>query len=99
MRRDTVHCQTWVVSGVSVDGGYAEVMIAESRGIASIPDELNSAEAAPLLCAGITTYNALRNAGLRGGDVVGVQGIGGLGHLGIQFSRHMGFHTVAIGRG
>src|SRR5207245_10536269 len=74
-------------------------MIAESRGVASIPDELSSAEAAPLLCAGITTYNALRNAGLRGGDLVAVQGIGGLGHLGIQFARHMGFHTVAIGRG
>ena len=82
-----------------MDGGYAEVMIAEARGIASIPDELTSVEAAPLLCAGITTYNALRNAGLRGGDLVGVQGIGGLGHLGIQFARHMGFHTVAIGRG
>jgi D-arabinose 1-dehydrogenase-like Zn-dependent alcohol dehydrogenase len=82
-----------------VDGGYAEVMIAESRGIASIPDELSSAEAAPLLCAGITTYNALRNAGLRGGDLVAVQGIGGLGHLGVQFARHLGFHTVAIGRG
>jgi D-arabinose 1-dehydrogenase-like Zn-dependent alcohol dehydrogenase len=74
-------------------------MIAEARGIASIPDELGSAEAAPLLCAGITTYNALRNAGLRGGDLVAVQGIGGLGHLGIQFARQMGFHTVAIGRG
>ena len=98
-RGDTVNCQNPVVSGVSADGGYAEVMIAESRGIASIPDELSSAEAAPLLCAGITTYNALRNAGLRGGDLVAVQGIGGLGHLGIQFARHMGFHTVAIGRG
>ncbi len=65
----------------------------------SIPDDLGSAEAAPLLCAGITTYNALRNAGLRGGDLVAVQGIGGLGHLAIQFSRQMGFHTVAIGRG
>jgi len=74
-------------------------MIAEARGIASIPDELSSTEAAPLLCAGITTYNALRNAGLRGGDLVAVQGIGGLGHLGVQFSRHMGFRTVAIGRG
>jgi D-arabinose 1-dehydrogenase-like Zn-dependent alcohol dehydrogenase len=74
-------------------------MIAEARGIASIPDELSSAEAAPLLCAGITTYNALRNAGLRGGDLVAVQGIGGLGHLGVQFARHMGFRTVAIGRG
>jgi D-arabinose 1-dehydrogenase-like Zn-dependent alcohol dehydrogenase len=98
-RGDTVNCQNPVVSGVTVDGGYAEVMIAESRGIASIPDELNSVEAAPLLCAGITTYNALRNAGLRGGDLVAVQGIGGLGHLGIQYARRMGFHTVAIGRG
>jgi alcohol dehydrogenase, propanol-preferring len=94
-RGDMVNCQNPVVSGVTVDG----VMIAEARGIASIPDELSSAEAAPLLCAGITTYNALRNAGLRGGDLVAVQGIGGLGHLGIQFARHMGFRTVAIGRG
>src|SRR5215468_2553666 len=98
-RGDAVNCQNPVVSGVTVDGGYAEVMIAEARGIASIPDELNSAEAAPLLCAGVTTYNALRNAGLRAGDLVAVQGIGGLGHLGIQFARQMGFRTVAIGRG
>ena len=98
-RGDTVNCQNPVTSGVTVDGGYAEVMIAEARGVASVPDELSSAEAAPLLCAGITTYNALRNAGLRGGDLVAVQGIGGLGHLGIQFARHMGFHSVAIGRG
>ncbi len=98
-RGDIVNCQNAVIPGVTVDGGYAEVMIAEARGIASIPDELTSIEAAPLLCAGITTYNALRNAGLRGGDLVAVQGIGGLGHLGIQFARHMGFHTVAIGRG
>jgi D-arabinose 1-dehydrogenase-like Zn-dependent alcohol dehydrogenase len=98
-RGDAVNCQNPVTSGVTVDGGYAEVMIAEARGIASIPDELSSADAAPLLCAGITTYNALRNAGLRGGDLVAVQGIGGLGHLGVQFARHMGFRTVAIGRG
>jgi alcohol dehydrogenase, propanol-preferring len=98
-RGDMVNCQNPVVSGVTVDGGYAEVMIAEARGLVSIPDELASAEAAPLLCAGITTYNALRNAGLRGGDLVAVQGIGGLGHLGVQFARQMGFHTVAIGRG
>jgi D-arabinose 1-dehydrogenase-like Zn-dependent alcohol dehydrogenase len=84
---------------VNVDGGYAEVMIAEARGLASIPEELSSAEAAPLLCAGVTTYNALRNAGLRGGELVAVQGIGGLGHLGVQFARHMGFRTAAIGRG
>jgi D-arabinose 1-dehydrogenase-like Zn-dependent alcohol dehydrogenase len=98
-RGDMVNCQNAVIPGVTVDGGYAEVMIAEAHGIAAIPDELTSVEAAPLLCAGITTYNALRNAGLRGGDLVAVQGIGGLGHLGVQFARHMGFHTVAIGRG
>src|SRR5882672_3817493 len=98
-RGDTVNCQNPVTSGVSVDGGYAEVMIAEARGIASIPDELSSAEAAPLLCAGIMTYNALRNAGLRGGDLVAVQGNGGRGHLDVQFARQMGFRTVAIGRG
>jgi propanol-preferring alcohol dehydrogenase len=98
-RGDSVNCQNPVVSGVTADGGYAEVMIAEARGIASVPDELTSVEAAPLLCAGVTTYNALRNAGLRGGDLVAVQGIGGLGHLGVQFARQMGFHTVAIGRG
>src|SRR5712672_3066192 len=98
-RGDIVNCQNPVVLGVTVDGGYAEVMIAEARGISSVPDELTSAEAAPLLCAGITTYNALRNAGLRGGDLVAVQGIGGLGHLGVQFARQMGFRTVAIGKG
>src|SRR5580698_4380926 len=98
-RGDIVYCQNPVVSGVTANGGYAEVMIAEARAIASVPEELTSAEAAPLLCAGITTHNALRNAGLRGGDLVAVQGIGGLGHLGVQFARHMGFRTVAIGRG
>ena len=98
-RGDAVNCLNPAVSGVSMDGGYAEMMIAEARGLASIPDELSSAEAAPLLCAGVTTYNALRNADLRGGDLVAVQGIGGLGHLGVQFARQMGFRTVAIGRG
>src|SRR5258705_6179809 len=94
-----VTCQNPVIPGVTADGGYAEVMIAESQGMAAIPDELTSVEAAPLLCAGITTYNALRNAGLRGGDLFAVQGIAGLEHLGVQFAGHMGFHTVAIGRG
>ena len=98
-RGDMVNCQNPVTMGVTVDGGYAEVVIAEARGISSMPDALGSVEAAPLLCAGVTTYNALRNAGLRGGDLVAVQGIGGLGHLGLQFARHMGFHTVALGRG
>jgi D-arabinose 1-dehydrogenase-like Zn-dependent alcohol dehydrogenase len=98
-RGDVVNCQNPVVSGITVDGGYAEMMIAEARGLAAIPDELTSVEAAPLLCAGITTFNALRNAGLRAGDLVAVQGVGGLGHLGIQFARQMGFRTIAIGRG
>src|SRR6201993_971857 len=98
-RGDTVNCQNPVTSGISADGGYAEVMIAEARALSSVPDELKSAEAAPLLCAGVTTYNALRNAGLRGGELVAVQGIGGLGHLGVPFGRRMGFRTVAIGRG
>ena len=98
-RGDSVNCQNPTVSGVTVDGGYAEVMIAEARSLAFVPDELSSAEAAPLLCAGVTTYNALRNAGLRAGDLVAIQGVGGLGHLGVQFARQMGFRTVAIGRG
>ena len=98
-RGDLVNCQNPVLCGITVDGGYAEAMIAEARGLAAIPDDLGSVEAAPLLCAGVTTYNALRNAGLRAGDLVAVQGIGGLGHLGIQFARRMGFRTVALGRG
>src|SRR5271170_5905546 len=98
-RGDVVNCQNPVVSGITVDGGYAEMMIAEARGLAAIPDELTSVEAAPLLCAGITTFNALRNAGLRAGDLVAIQGIGGLGHLGVQFARRMGFRTVAINNG
>ena len=98
-RGDFVNCSNPVIPGVTVDGGYAEMMIAEARGLASIPDELDSVEAAPLLCAGITTYNALRKAGLHGGDLVAVHGIGGLGHLAIQFARKMGLKTVALGRG
>jgi propanol-preferring alcohol dehydrogenase len=98
-RGDMVHCQSPVITGATVDGGYAEMMIAESRGVVAIPQGLTSVEAAPLLCAGLTTFNALRNAGLRGGDLVAIHGIGGLGHLGIQFARSMGFRTVALGRG
>jgi alcohol dehydrogenase, propanol-preferring len=86
-------------SHLTIDGGYAEVMIAEARGTVAIPDELSSVDAAPLLCAGVTTFNALRNAGIRAGGLVAIQGIGGLGHLGTQFARRMGFHTVAIGLG
>src|SRR6202051_141815 len=98
-RGDFVNCLHPIIPGITADGGYAEVMIAEARALALIPDELSSTEASPLLCAGITTYNALRNAGLRSGDLVAIQGLGGLGHLGVQFARHMGFRTVAIGRG
>src|SRR5260370_9684287 len=94
-----VNCGHAVVTGITADGGYAEVIIAEARALASIPDELTSAEAAPLLCDGITTFNALRNASLRAGDLVAIQGVGGLGHLGIQFARRMGFKTVALNRG
>jgi len=98
-RGDFVNCANPIIPGVTVDGGYAEMVIAEARALATIPESLNAAEAAPLLCAGVTTFNALRNAGLRAGDLVAVQGLGGLGHLGIQFANRMGFRTVAIGRG
>ncbi|HKX03600.1 MAG TPA: alcohol dehydrogenase [Methylomirabilota bacterium] len=97
-RGETAYCQNPIMTGITSDGGYAEVMIAEARALALIPEELKSEEAAPLLCAGITTFNALRNTG-RAGDTVAIQGIGGLGHLGVQFARRMGFRTVAIGGG
>jgi D-arabinose 1-dehydrogenase-like Zn-dependent alcohol dehydrogenase len=87
------------MTGVSEDGGYAEVMIADERGLSAVPAELASADAAPLLCAGVTTFNALRNSPARPGDLVAVQGIGGLGHLGVQYARRMGFRVAAIARG
>lgn len=87
------------VTGVTRDGGYADYMIARAEAVALIPDELSAIEAAPLMCAGITTFNALRNSGARPGDVVAVLGVGGLGHLGVQFAAKMGFKTVAIARG
>ena len=99
LRGDFVDCLNPIYPGTTVDGGYAEMMIAEARALALIPDELDSTDAAPLVCAGITTFNSLRNAGLRAGDTVAIQGIGGLGHLGIQFAQKMGFRTVAIGTG
>src|SRR5919198_3373103 len=91
-------CKYAQVSGISYDGGYADYMIAPMEALALIPEQLSAIEAAPLMCAGITTYNALRNSGARVGDVVAIFGIGGLGHLGIQFAAKMGFNTVAIGR-
>src|SRR6201987_3215568 len=96
---DLVNCRNQEYTGVHHDGGYAEVMIAKASGLMSIPDRISSANAAPLLCAGLTTFSALRNAPAKAGDLVGVVGIGGLGHLGVQYARHMGFEVVAIARG
>jgi D-arabinose 1-dehydrogenase-like Zn-dependent alcohol dehydrogenase len=98
-RGDFVNCKFEKITGIHFDGGYAEYMIVGSEAVASMPDDLSADDAAPLLCAGITVFNALRNAGARAGDTVAVQGIGGLGHLGIQYARQMGFRTLAIGRG
>ena len=96
---DLVNCRNQEYTGIHHDGGYAEVMIAKASGLVSIPDDLSSADAAPLLCAGITTFSALRNSPARAGDVVAVLGIGGLGHLAVQYARQMGFEVVAIARG
>jgi D-arabinose 1-dehydrogenase-like Zn-dependent alcohol dehydrogenase len=94
-----INCARSRITGISHDGGYAEYLVAPSESLARIPDGLSAVEAGPLLCAGVTTYNALRNSGARPGDTVAVQGIGGLGHLGIQYAAKMGFRTVAISRG
>src|SRR5579872_6370 len=98
-RGDFVNCRFEKITALSFDGGYQEYMVAPAEAVAAMPDDLPADEAAPLLCAGITVYNALRNSGARAGEIVAVQGIGGLGHLGIQYSRQMGFRTIAIGRG
>jgi D-arabinose 1-dehydrogenase-like Zn-dependent alcohol dehydrogenase len=98
-RGDFITCSTGQIPGISYDGGYAQYMIAPFEALAAIPEELSAEQAAPLLCAGITTYNALRHSGAHAGDLVGILGIGGLGHLGVQFAAKMGFHTVAIARG
>jgi alcohol dehydrogenase, propanol-preferring len=96
---DLVNCRNQEYTGIHHDGGYAEVMIAKASGLVSIPDDLSSASAAPLLCAGITTFSALRNAPAKAGELVAVLGIGGLGHLAVQYARHMGFEVAAIARG
>jgi alcohol dehydrogenase len=97
---DAFACQTeTLVTGISHDGGYAEYMIAPTTALARVPDDLTSVEAAPLMCAGITTFNALRHSGAGAGDVVAVHGLGGLGHLGVQFAARQGFRTVAVNRG
>jgi len=98
-RGDFAMCVNRKVTGFDSDGGYAEYMIARAEALAAIPDELPAEEAGPFMCAGVTVYNALRNSGARGGQVVAVHGIGGLGHLGVQYARQMGFKTVALGRG
>jgi D-arabinose 1-dehydrogenase-like Zn-dependent alcohol dehydrogenase len=98
-RGDFIACQNLRVTGFHDDGGYAQYMIARSDTLAPIPDALSPAEAAPILCAGITTFNSLRHSGAVAGDLVAVQGLGGLGHLAIQFANKMGFRTMAIGRG
>jgi D-arabinose 1-dehydrogenase-like Zn-dependent alcohol dehydrogenase len=92
-------CVTGQVTGITYDGGYAEYMIAPASAVALMPAELSPVEAAPLMCAGLTTFNALRNSGAGPGDVVAVLGLGGLGHLAVQYAAKMGFHTVAIARG
>src|SRR5215469_7640486 len=96
---DLVNCRYQEFTGIHRDGGYAEMLIARASGLMSIPDELSSVNAAPLLCAGLTTFGALRNAPAKPGDLVAVLGIGGLGHLGVQYARHMGFEVAAIARG
>jgi D-arabinose 1-dehydrogenase-like Zn-dependent alcohol dehydrogenase len=98
-RGDFRNCRNQKITGVSYDGGYQEYMLAPVEALVQIPDGLSDAEAAPLLDAGITTYNALRNSGAVPGDLVAVQGIGGLGHLGVQFANKFGYNVVAIGRG
>ncbi|MGD0677130.1 MAG: alcohol dehydrogenase [Polyangiaceae bacterium] len=98
-RGDFFACRSGRVTGASSDGGYAEYMIARAEAIVRIPEDLVAAEAAPLLCAGLTTFNALRHSGARPGDLVAILGVGGLGHLAVQYAAHMGFRTVAIARG
>lgn len=98
-RGDFVTCQKEEIAGLTRDGGYAQYAIFHETACALVPEQLTSAEAGPLMCAGVTTFNALRNSGARPGDVVAILGVGGLGHLGVQFAAKMGFNTVAIARG
>jgi D-arabinose 1-dehydrogenase-like Zn-dependent alcohol dehydrogenase len=98
-RGDLIDCQNKSIPGVTADGGYAEYVVRRAAALARVPDDLPAEEAAPLMCAGVTTFNALRRSGARGGGLVAVLGIGGLGHLGVQFAVRLGFETVAIARG
>lgn len=99
LRGQLIHCVNGKVTGISSDGGYADYVVAPAVAVARMPDGMKFEHAAPLLCAGITTFNALRNSGARSGDLVGVQGLGGLGHLGVQYARAMGYRVVALSRG
>jgi D-arabinose 1-dehydrogenase-like Zn-dependent alcohol dehydrogenase len=94
-----INCEKAQITGISFDGGYAEYVVVNQEAVARIPEKLDINQAGPLLCAGITTYNSLRHSGARAGDTVAVQGIGGLGHLAIQYAARMGFRTVAVSRG
>lgn len=96
---DFVNCALAQITGITSDGGYAEYMLARQEAVARIPESLNAVDAGPLLCAGITVYNAMRNSGVRAGDRVAIQGVGGLGHLAIQYARKMGFVTIAVSSG
>jgi D-arabinose 1-dehydrogenase-like Zn-dependent alcohol dehydrogenase len=98
-RGDFAMCVKRKITGIDFDGGYAEYMIIGAEAVAAVPDDLSPEEVGPFMCAGVTVYNALRNSGARAGDLVAVHGIGGLGHLGVQYARQMGFRTVAVGRG
>lgn len=98
-RGDFVNCEVQQQTGTSVDGGYAEYTYARTSGLVRVPEQLSSVEAAPLLCAGLTTFAALRQSGARAGGLVAVQGIGGLGHLGLQYAAKLGYRVVAIARG
>jgi D-arabinose 1-dehydrogenase-like Zn-dependent alcohol dehydrogenase len=98
-RGDFAMCVKRKITGIDFDGGYAEYMIVGAEAVAAVPDDLPPEEVGPFMCAGVTVYNALRNSGARSGDLVAIHGIGGLGHLGVQYARQMGFRTAAIGRG
>ena len=98
-RGDFINCRNMQIPGISYDGGYQEFMLAPVEALAAIPESLSDTEAAPLLCAGVTTFNALRHSGASPGDLVAVQGVGGLGHLGIQFASKFGYRVAAVGRG
>jgi D-arabinose 1-dehydrogenase-like Zn-dependent alcohol dehydrogenase len=98
-RGDFANCASAIVCGISYDGGYQEFMVAPVEALARMPESLDAAEAAPLMCAGLTTFNALRHSGAAPGDLVAIQGIGGLGHLGIQFAKRLGYRVAAVGRG